>query len=137
MTCFKPVLGVSALIVHAERVLLAKRGLEPAEHLWSLPGGKVKSGETLQAAAARELQEETGIAMPDLRFAELVEIIEPDYHFVIAVFTGLLEKEQTPIAGDDAEEARWFTSREIDNLDAKKQITPGTRQRIISLTKNL
>ena len=57
----KPVLGASACVWKDGKVLVAKRGKAPNFGLWSLPGGHVELGETLQQAAARELHEETGV----------------------------------------------------------------------------
>ena len=57
-----PVLAVSAVIVDAHaRVLLVLRGHEPAQGLWSLPGGSVEQGENMREALVREVREETGL----------------------------------------------------------------------------
>lgn len=132
----RPVLSVSVIVTHGHEVLLTKRGKEPGKGLWSLPGGKVERAETLTSAAAREVQEETGIYIDDLTFAEFVEIIKPDYHFVIAVFTALPAIKKPAIAGDDACEAGWFGKQDIKVLDSKGKMTPGTFDRICRLALN-
>ncbi|HVY20396.1 MAG TPA: NUDIX domain-containing protein [Bauldia sp.] len=115
----RPVLGVSALVVDGTRVLLVKRGKAPLKGCWSLPGGHLETGETLAAAAAREVAEETGIAARGLRQIETVEIIptaasSADRHIVLVVFRG--EGTGTPVAGDDAAEARWVPRGEVAGL---------------------
>ena len=57
----KPRVGVGAITVKDEKVLLVKRGVEPSKGLWAIPGGTLELGETLQECAAREILEETGI----------------------------------------------------------------------------
>ena len=55
----RPIVAVGAVILDGDRVLLVKRGQEPLKGEWSLPGGAVEIGETLQAALVREVREET------------------------------------------------------------------------------
>lgn len=130
-----PILGVSSLLLCDDTALLVQRGKDPAKGLWSLPGGKVERGETLEQAAHRELFEETALTVDHLSFGEFVEIIEPTHHFVIAVFVGQLKTTTAPKAGDDAAAARWFTPNECDVLDAAGEMTPTTRQRIKRLSE--
>ena len=70
------VVAVGAIIVSGSRVVLVKRGKEPLKGRWSLPGGRVELGETLEAAAVREAREETGLetAIEFINDDELVEI---------------------------------------------------------------
>ena len=85
----RPVVGVGGVVVHEGSVLLVKRGAEPLKGQWSLPGGAVELGETLQNAVEREMCEETGL---QVRVLELVEAFEritrddsgrPRYHYVL------------------------------------------------------
>lgn len=131
----KPVLGVSCLLLSNDNALLIQRGKQPAKGLWSLPGGKVEWGEELEAAARRELFEETNLSVDKLRFGEFVEIIEPTHHFVISVFVGRVDIMTPPTAGDDADAAQWYTSAELDALDKAQKLTQTTRQRIKRLSK--
>jgi 8-oxo-dGTP diphosphatase len=103
----RPVVGVSALVRRDGQVLLVRRGRPPSAGLWSLPGGKVEFGERLEAAAIREIREETGIAIDRLQRIDMAEIIGmPDWHAVLVVFSGRYVAGDA-VAGDDAAEARW------------------------------
>lgn len=92
-----PVVGVGGVIIEKGRALLIKRGSEPLRGEWSIPGGTLELGETLEAGVARELLEETGL---EVRVLELIEVFDrifdadgkiakpgekrPRYHYVIA-----------------------------------------------------
>ena len=112
-----------------DRVLLAKRGREPAMGRWSVPGGKVELGETLAQACAREMLEETGL---DVRVGERVAVVERigqdesggvSYHYVIHDY--LVEIiGGTLAAASDASEVGWFTLGELDSMP----VTDGLEQ---------
>ena len=113
-----PVVGVGAVIVDGDRVVLIKRSHPPRQGEWSLPGGRVELGETLVEALRRELREEVGLEVEVGPIVETFDRIHRDaagrvrYHFVIVDFlcrpaSGVL------CAGDDACEARWATLDEV------------------------
>jgi 8-oxo-dGTP diphosphatase len=100
----RPIVGVGAAVLvsraEADRigctcgassmgVLLVKRRFEPLKGRWSLPGGAVEAGETLEAAVAREILEETGIAVEVGAIVDVFDRILLDgsgrveYHFVL------------------------------------------------------
>lgn len=125
-----PLLGASTCIWEGDKVLLVLGAKAPKLDLWSLPGGLVEVGETLQQAAERELLEETGMEAEILGLADWVEVIRPDgprvkYHFVIAMFVGHASS-GTLKAGDDAKDARWFGLDELSQLE----MTTGTPELI-------
>ena len=98
------------------RVLLVLRGTEPEKGRWSVPGGSVEPGETLAEAAAREAFEETGLRVSVGRELWCVTIPAGDgrvfeVHDFAATVTG---GELAP--GDDADDARWVTAAELDQL---------------------
>lgn len=99
-------------------VLLIKRGSEPYENYWSIPGGFVNENEPLEAAAARELEEETGLSGIPLRqvaaFGEPGR--DPRGHTVTIVFTGVAKNDSEPRAADDAADAGWFAARRPPRL---------------------
>lgn len=106
------VLGVGAVVWNDRgEVLLVRRANPPRRNEWSLPGGKVEFGEALQAALAREVQEETGLAIEILGLVEVAELID-ESHYVLVDFTARACP-GTPTAGSDARETRWFSMAEI------------------------
>jgi ADP-ribose pyrophosphatase YjhB (NUDIX family) len=93
----RPVVGVGGVVIHNDRALLIRRGSEPLRGQWSIPGGTLELGETLQQGVARELLEETGL---EVKVLDLIEVFDrifsnpgngssaaegkgPRFHFVI------------------------------------------------------
>jgi len=105
-------------IVHDRdgRLLLIRRGHPPAEGLWSLPGGRVEPGEDDATAVAREVAEETGLAVKPVRLVGSVLRDTPGgdvfeiYDYACAVTGGRVQ------AGDDAADAAWFPAAELRRL---------------------
>jgi 8-oxo-dGTP diphosphatase len=85
----RPFLGVGALIFEGSNILLVERANDPLRGYWSLPGGVVEAGETLDAGIRREVLEETGLDVEPLSVFEIFERIMPDadgrteYHYVL------------------------------------------------------
>jgi ADP-ribose pyrophosphatase YjhB (NUDIX family) len=103
----RPVVGVGAIVIHDDHLLLVRRGRGPAQGCWSVPGGRVEAGETLAEAVVRELAEETGLEGVCGPFIGWVERIADDHHFVLLDFEVTVLERLDPIAGDDAAEAAW------------------------------
>ncbi len=109
----KPVLAASIAVFRDDgKVLIATRTQPPAAGVWSLPGGKVEAGETLEQAALRELLEEVGVTARIIGFNRHVEAIghasdgRLDHHFVVCSFVGeWVAGEATP--GPEAGEVYW------------------------------
>jgi len=112
-----PQVCVGAVAVDADRLLMIRRGHGPAQGRWSVPGGRVESGELLAEAVVRELTEETGVEGVCGELVGWVERFDGDDHYVILDFqVGVLEGTQ-PVAGDDATEARWVPLIDVAELD--------------------
>lgn len=110
------VFGVGAVIWNDRgQVLLVRRANPPRQNEWSLPGGRIEFGETLKAALAREVREETGLAIEIVGLLEVAELIE-QAHYVLVDFTARALPGE-PVAGSDAGDARWFSPAEIAKLE--------------------
>src|ERR1700736_977069 len=72
----RPMVGVGGVIIDDGRALLIRRGSEPLLGEWSIPGGTLELGETLEEGVARELREETGL---EVRVLELIEVFDRIY----------------------------------------------------------
>ena len=85
----RPYVGIGAVIVHEGRVVLVKRRFEPLAGQWSIPGGAVEAGESLEACITREMAEETGFLVQVGPVIEVLDRITRDdegrilYHFVL------------------------------------------------------
>ena len=100
------------------RLLLARRGHEPAVGRWSLPGGRVEPDETAEAAALRELEDETGLAGVVIGEAGATRLpAGEDRVYVIRDFVVEVDASQVPVAADDALEVGWFTVADLDDID--------------------
>jgi len=90
-----PRAAASCAIFRDGKVLIAQRGKAPLAGIWSLPGGHIEPGETAQAAALRELGEETGIEADIKGIADVVDVILRNddgalrAHYVITAFFGV------------------------------------------------
>jgi len=109
----------------AGRLLLIKRGHEPAAGRWSIPGGRIEAGESDVDALVREVREETGLEVAAGRLLGAVQ--RPglagavvDIRDYLAVVTG-----GELAAGDDAADARWVPAAQLALMDARGELTSG------------
>ena len=112
-----PVVGVGAFIFDGPRVLVIQRGRPPGEGLWSVPGGRLETGETLAQAVAREVLEETGQVVEVGPFVCVIERFGDDFHFVILDYLArVVAPARDLAAGSDARDVRWVTDAELAAL---------------------
>jgi 8-oxo-dGTP diphosphatase len=118
----RPFLAVSAAIIRDGHVLLVQRARSPAAGLFTLPGGVVESGETLEQAVIREVQEETALTIEPLGLAGHREVIACDAqnrierHFVILSFAARWLAGE-PRLNEELADARWLRPAEIAGLE--------------------
>ena len=128
-----PVLAAGVVLLDgegaAERVLLIRRGRPPNEGRWTVPGGGVEAGESLRAAAARELLEETGLRCELGPIVEICERIMSDpegrtkYHYVIVDFLGTNPSGELA-ATSDAADARFVPIGEVGGMALTDDLAP-------------
>ncbi len=111
-----PLIGVGAIILDGDHVVLARRGNQPSAGDWSIPGGLVHLGETLIEAVIREALEESGLHVKPLFLVELLERIFPDeagrirHHYVLADYCCAIMGGNIEAGSDATEVVRADTS---------------------------
>lgn len=122
MTPTGPIAAVLAVVVRDGAVLLVRRANPPDQGLWGCPGGRIERGETVFAAAERELKEETGIVGQADRLIEALDHLDhaPDgtlrHHFILLA-VACRWTDGDPVAADDALEAAWIAPDTIADDD--------------------
>lgn len=128
-------MGIGGVIIEQGRALLIRRGSEPLKGQWSIPGGTLELGETLQEGVARELREETGL---EVRVLEVIEVFDrifpedsaaaftkgmkPRFHFVIVDY--LCERvEGQPRAASDVTDVAFAAEDELSGFGLTETAT--------------
>ena len=130
-----PRIGVGAIVLRGDSILLVKRKYPPFQGYWSIPGGHLKPGETVFEGCLRELEEETGIrgrALGILDIHELIMLGENGverHYLLVDVLVEYLEGEAR--ASSDALEAKWFKLEEALGLE----LTPSTRKLLEKISR--
>ena len=112
-----PIVGVGGVVIRDNFVLLIRRGREPLKGQWSIPGGMLELGESLNDGVKREVLEETGLKVRPLEAIAVLDRVENNgkrvqYHYVIIDYVcrpagGRLK------AGSDVLDARWVDRRDL------------------------
>lgn len=134
----RPYLAVSAAVFRDRRVLIVRRAQPPGRGLYTLPGGAVEVGETLEQATIREVREETGLDIEPLALAGYRQMIARDAagqverHFVILPFAARWLAGEVAL-NEELAEARWLLPAELSELettDGLAEIVAAAWQRI-------
>ncbi|MFZ0661562.1 MAG: NUDIX hydrolase [Acidobacteriaceae bacterium] len=130
----RPIVGMGAVIFDRNRVLLVQRGHAPSLGEWSVPGGALEVGETLEEGVKREIREETGLVVEPVAMVEVFDRIARDdagrvqFHYVLVDYLCRIAGGSAACA-DDAVGLRWAA---LDDLDS---IAPFTRDVILKAWK--
>jgi 8-oxo-dGTP diphosphatase len=121
----KPIVGVGAIVIRHGKILLEKRSNDPGKGKWSVPGGKVEIGETLEQTVIREVKEETGLTVRAPVIIDAVSQISLDkkgevkYHFVIIDYLVSYERGEAQ-AASDAAALEWVPLDGVEEKDLTK-----------------
>ena len=127
----RPIVGVLAVVVRGDRVLVVRRSNPPMPGRWGFPGGVLELGETVAQGAMRELAEETGVEAEAGGPLTVIDTIDRDeegrvrYHYTLVAMIGHWQSGEG-VAGDDADEVAWLTRAEIvaQNLPTAPALLP-------------
>ncbi len=123
----------AAVIIDGNRILAAQRSHGELAGGWEFPGGKIEPGETAEGACIREVQEEIGVTIADLKPFVSLEYEYPSFHMSLQTFTCRIA-EGAPVASEHAE-LRWLTGDELDTvawLPADVQVVNALRAYLLS-----
>ena len=128
----RAVLAVGAVVIDQDaRILLIRRARPPSVGAWTLPGGRVQAGETLEEAIVREVHEETALEtrvvdrLGPVTIAREGMVYEIHEHVLVPVGGSV------PRAGDDAADARWVLRADLDALGVDKDAIAVVDQAIV------
>jgi 8-oxo-dGTP diphosphatase len=118
----KPVVGVGAIILDGDQILLEKRKNSPGKGKWAVPGGLVELGENVEQAVIREVKEETGLEVDEPRLVDVVNYVSLGekgavmYHYVIIDYLVTVKSGKLK-AASDADALKWVPFNEVDEYD--------------------
>ena len=123
----QPIVGVGGVVIRDGHALLIRRGHEPLKGEWSIPGGTVKLGETLEQGVRRELKEETGLDVEPVGVLEVFDRIMRDghriqYHFVVVDYA-CRWKGANLRAASDVLDARWVRRKDLPQFRLTEKAT--------------
>lgn len=128
----RPIASMAACVFKDDKILIIRRANPPSQGMWSLPGGMIELGETIQETTKREVEEECGIEI-DVGDVFLVRnLIVPDdkrdiqFHYIVTwMLAHYKSGEARP--GSDAMDTKWVTAEELNKYD----MSPVVRENIL------
>jgi len=118
----RPIASVAACVFKDDRILLVQRGTPPSKGKWSVPGGAIELGESLQETAKRELDEECGVEIETGEIFDVESYLVRDandnirFHYIVTYMTAnFVTGDIRP--GNDELDVRWATREELMKLD--------------------
>ena len=121
----RPAVTVDAILISPQHsVLLIERGREPFKGKWALPGGFIEMDEELEIACRRELEEETGLRVGELKQFRAYGGVnrDPRHRTISVLFYAFTDYELAACAGDDAANAKWFPFDQLPELAFDHQL---------------
>jgi 8-oxo-dGTP diphosphatase len=137
----RPIVGVGAVVLDGQRVVLVRRGSEPLKGEWSLPGGVLELGETLRQGVAREVLEETGLQVEVLDVAGVFDRILPDsngrpqFHYVLIDYVCRVKGGELRAAGD-VTDAKWASEDELADYGLARS-TEGLIRQVLEKSQSI
>ncbi|MEW5975369.1 MAG: NUDIX hydrolase [Acidobacteriota bacterium] len=129
----RPICAVGAVIFDAASVLLVRRGKPPGQDQWSIPGGAVRLGETLESAVVREALEETGLEVSPVCIGKVLERIHRDqdgaieFHYIIVDYLCEIVA-GVPVPSSDAKDLAFFALDQLNNLELAQETAEVIRE---------
>ena len=138
----RPIIGVGAVIIRGDRVLLVRRATEPLQGEWSVPGGVLELGEKLRDGVRREVLEETGLEVEPGEVLDVFDSIFRDgqgrtqYHYVLIDYLCHCISEDAR-AGSDVSEVRWVAQDELAAMGLRDSIEQVVRKGFRRVEQNI
>ena len=138
----RPIIGVGAVIIRGDRVLLVRRATEPLKGEWSVPGGVLELGEELREGVRREVLEETGLQVEPGEVLDVFDSIFRDgqgrtqYHYVLIDYLCHCIAEDAR-AGSDVSEVRWVSQDELAAMGLRDSIEQVVRKGFSRVEQNI
>ena len=138
----RPIIGVGAVIIRGDRVLLVRRATEPLKGEWSVPGGVLELGEKLREGVRREVLEETGLQVEPGEVLDVFDSIFRDgqgrtqYHYVLIDYLCHCIAEDAR-AGSDVSEVRWVRQDELAAMGLRDSIEQVARKGFSRVEQNI
>jgi ADP-ribose pyrophosphatase YjhB (NUDIX family) len=136
----QPIVGIGVVIVRDCKIALIKRGNEPSKGKWTIPGGLVELGESVEEAVIREAKEETCLDVEEPQLIDVVGNVDLDkddkvkYHYVIIDYLVHVKRGNIQ-AASDAAELRWVPFEEVEDYNLTSSFRVFFRQNREKLEK--